>query len=170
MMPQVRFNRAARVSMAFLLAVCIAVGARSAFAQDYSTPSTNPNDFVVGPANPDQMSSPDQTDQSSTGQSGDSTGQDLSPDQLDQFKNQYQSGSLSQDQFQELCARVAAKHLSDQDVQNMGASIGFAPDEIDKLQKCAQEANQGNGPPGSFQNRSQQTQNRNGIARQFELE
>src|SRR5262249_47483901 len=69
------------------------------FGQNFPTPSTNPEDFVVGPGTSDQTSdqfsgSLDQfpTDQFSsgrftTGQPGESTMQDLniSPEQLDQF-------------------------------------------------------------------------------------
>jgi protein involved in polysaccharide export with SLBB domain len=158
-----------------------------AFAQNFPTPSTNPEDFVVGPGTSGQTSdqfsgsmdqfstdqfSTDQfsTGQFTTGQPGESTMQDLniSPEQLDQFKNQYQSGSLSEDQFQELCARIAAKHLTDQDVQALANSMGFAADQAQKLRLCAQEA------AGSLQNRRQQqiqgAQNRDLISRQFELE
>src|SRR5262249_52303264 len=152
--------RGALAALVVLLALsCMVLAVPNVFGQNFPTPSTNPGDFVVGPGTSDQTSdqfsgsldqfSTDQfsTDQFSTGQfttgrPGESTMQDLniSPEQLDQFKNQYQSGSLSEDQFQELCARIAAKHLSDQDVQALANSMGFAADQAQKLRLCAQEA------------------------------
>ncbi len=90
----------------------------------------------------------------------------ISPDQLERLKGEYQGGNLSEDQFQELCARVAAKHLSDQDVQALATSMGFAADQADKLRQCAEEAR--GGARGGRQGPS--AQNRDQIARQFELE
>jgi hypothetical protein len=172
------FTRAAKVSAALLLAVCVVGWPRIGAAQSFSTPSMNPGDFVVGPgtavSGAEDQASPGQFttgDQFTTGQPGESsTLQDLnvSPGQLQQFMNQYQSGSLSGDQFQELCARVAAKHLNDQDVRNMAVSMGFAADEVEKLRQCAQEANPAGGLIGPQQMLG--AQNRNSIARQFELE
>ncbi|MGO9454402.1 MAG: SLBB domain-containing protein [Candidatus Binataceae bacterium] len=168
-----RCTRAAKVATVLLIAACVVVLPRIAGAQSFSTPSANPDDFVVGPGDQSSDQSSDQSnpDQFTTGQPGEpSMMQDLniSPDQLQQFSNQYQSGSLSEDQLQELCARVAAKHLSDQDVRNMAASMGFASDEVEKLRQCAQQAN-----PPIIQNGRQQmlgAQNRSSIAQQFELE
>src|ERR1019366_1968935 len=56
----------------------------------------------------------------------DSTTQQLNvtPQQLQQaqqLQGQYANGRLSEDQFQELCARAAAKHQSDQETESMAS-------------------------------------------------
>jgi protein involved in polysaccharide export with SLBB domain len=123
---------------------------------------------VVGPSG--EQATPDET----SGELSDSTTQDLniSPEQMrqvEQFKSLYQSGSLSQDRLQELCARVAAKHLSDQDVQTMANSLGFAADQTEMLRKCAHEATPSM-PSMSLRSPSSGIQTRNAITQQFELE
>jgi cytochrome c553 len=76
------------------------------------------------------------------GSNFDSTAQELNvtPQQLQQaqqLKGQYANGRLSEDQIQELCARVAAKHLSDQDVESMASAMELTADESARLQQCA---------------------------------
>jgi polysaccharide export outer membrane protein len=161
-----RGSRLATVALSLLMIASVVVP-RIVGAQDFSTPSMNPEDFVVGPGIEDQSS---QYGQYGTEGPGGSMLQDLnvSPGQVERFKEQYQSGNLTQDQFQELCARVAAKHLSDQDVQALASSMGFSTDQVERLRQCAQAAN-----PPAFPTRRQRAlgvENRNTIARQFELE
>lgn len=157
---QHRLRSKASPQLGLVLALCLLGTGASALAQGFPTPSVT-SDFVPGPG------SSYTTGGSSSGE--DSTLQDfnLSPDQLEQFKNQYQSGSMSEDQMQSLCARVAAKHLSDQDVQNLGTSMGFASDQIERLRQCAQEGGTPRAPQGIS---STSAQGRNSIAIQGEQE
>src|ERR1035437_6360502 len=76
------------------------------------------------------------------GPSFDSTTQQLNvtPQQLQQaqqLKGQYANGRLSEDQFQELCARAAAKHLSDQETESLASAMGLTADELTRVQQCA---------------------------------
>ncbi len=76
------------------------------------------------------------------GSSLDSTAQQLNvtPQQLQQaqqLKGQYANGQLSEDQIQELCARAAAKHMSDQETVSMASAMGLTADEQMRLQQCA---------------------------------
>src|ERR1022692_4427835 len=76
------------------------------------------------------------------GSSFDPTTQQLNvtPQQLQQaqqLQGQYANGRLSEDQFQELCARAAAKHLSDQETESMASAMGLTADELTHLQQCA---------------------------------
>src|ERR1039458_2569817 len=76
------------------------------------------------------------------GSSFDSTTQQLNvtPQQLQQaqqLQGQYANGQLSEDQFQELGARAAAKHLSDQETESMASAMGLTADELTRLQQCA---------------------------------
>jgi len=76
------------------------------------------------------------------GSSFDSTTQQLNvtPQQLQQaqqLQGQSANGRLSEDQFQELCARAAAKHLSDQETESMASAMGLTADELTRVQQCA---------------------------------
>src|ERR1019366_1505321 len=57
--------------------------------------------------------------------------------QAQQLQGQYANGRLSEDQIQELCARAAAKHLSDQETESMASAMGLTADELTRLQQCA---------------------------------
>ena len=122
-----RFNLASSVLAALVFAIFSMVAHPAALAQlgagdDFgpvSPDQVNGDDFVVGPVNPDQVN-PDQT----------------STDAMS-------AGTTMQEQFQELCARAAAKHLSDDDIQNLAAARGLGPDQIDKLRQCAHMATHG---------------------------
>ncbi|MGH7780944.1 MAG: SLBB domain-containing protein [Candidatus Binataceae bacterium] len=67
----------------------------------------------------------------------------VTPDQLSQFQSSYASGGISPQQMQDLCSRVAAKHLSQQDVAAMANSMGLSADDTARLSQCAAEG----GPP-----------------------
>lgn len=76
----------------------------------------------------------------------------VTPQQLDQFRNRAAAGNLSADQMQELCARIAAKHLSPSDIQAMAASMGLRPEETAQLSQCSAMGRAGGGAqePGAL--------------------
>ncbi len=66
----------------------------------------------------------------------------LSPTQIDQVKSIMAQGGPSPGQMQQLCASIAAKHLSATDLESIGSSMGLSSTQISQLKSCVQ-----GGPP-----------------------
>jgi protein involved in polysaccharide export with SLBB domain len=167
-------GRKYRAALAVVIALCAVFLGGRAGAQGYLTPTSNPDDFVAGPGGGEASAIPGTSmqPQGVRGRENPPPLQnfDLFPEGEDEFKREYQSGSLTEDQFQELCARIAAKRLTERDVQTLGDSMGFAADETERLRQCAQEAAAPPNTPRGQAQRAQAEENRREIARQFELE
>ena len=64
----------------------------------------------------------------------------MSADQLAEIRSQMSQGMLGPDQIDQLCARIAAKHLSDSNVQSMVAMLGLQGDQAEQLLTCVSGA------------------------------
>ncbi len=61
----------------------------------------------------------------------------LGPSDIEQLKS---GGGLSPDKTQQLCASIAAKHISPAELKSLGASLGLNGDQMTKLQSCSESA------------------------------
>ncbi len=61
----------------------------------------------------------------------------MSPDQLAEIRSEMSQGGLSADQYEELCARIAAKRLGASSVQSILAMLGITGDQARALVGCA---------------------------------
>lgn len=68
--------------------------------------------------------------------------------QISQAKAVVSQGGPSPAQMQQLCAGVAAKHITADDVQSAGASLGLSADQINQLKSCAGGAPAASGKGG----------------------
>lgn len=62
----------------------------------------------------------------------------VSPAQLDQARQLVSGGGGSPEQMQRLCAGVAAKHMSAQDIDSMAASMGISGEQVAELKNCTE--------------------------------
>jgi len=62
----------------------------------------------------------------------------LSPAQIAQAKQLVSQGELPPDQMQKLCANIAGKHMTPQDVEATAASMGVSGEQVVELENCAQ--------------------------------
>jgi len=60
----------------------------------------------------------------------------LDPTQIGQIKDMMAQGGPTPQQMQQLCAGIAAKHVSPADLESVGASLGLSPDQISQLKNC----------------------------------
>ncbi|MGH8012172.1 MAG: SLBB domain-containing protein [Candidatus Binataceae bacterium] len=60
----------------------------------------------------------------------------ISPDQLQELKDQGQQAGLAKPELDRLCAGVAAKHLSAEEVQSIGSVLGLSQTELQQLLRC----------------------------------
>ncbi|MGH7987644.1 MAG: SLBB domain-containing protein [Candidatus Binataceae bacterium] len=60
----------------------------------------------------------------------------ISPDQLQELKDQGQQAGLAKPALDRLCAGVAAKHLSAAEVQSIGSVLGLSQTELQQLLEC----------------------------------
>ncbi|MHB8381111.1 MAG: SLBB domain-containing protein [Candidatus Binataceae bacterium] len=58
----------------------------------------------------------------------------------EQLQSQVQQGSIGPAKMQELCARVAAKHVGPEDLQAMAGTMGLSAEELNQLEQCSQSA------------------------------
>jgi protein involved in polysaccharide export with SLBB domain len=60
----------------------------------------------------------------------------ISPDQLQELKQQGQQAGIAKPELDRLCAGVAAKHLSPAEVQSIGSVLGLSEMELQQLLQC----------------------------------
>ena len=78
----------------------------------------------------------------------------LSPAQVAQAKQLVSQGGLPPDQMQKLCANIAARHMTPEQVDATAASMGISGEQVVELKNCAQgqvtqsaQGPKGGGPP-----------------------
>lgn len=64
----------------------------------------------------------------------------ISPAQLQQLRDQSATGGQGKFESQKLCASMAAKHMSPQEVESVGRMLGLSDDEMQRLRDCTRSA------------------------------
>jgi protein involved in polysaccharide export with SLBB domain len=64
----------------------------------------------------------------------------MSADQLAEIRGEMSQGMLGPDQLDQLCARIAAKHLSSSNVQSIVAMLGLQGEQAEQLMSCVRAA------------------------------
>src|SRR5208282_3646276 len=73
----------------------------------------------------------------------------LSPAQVNQARSMIANGPLSPDSMQRLCAGVAAKHLTADQIDSTAASLGLSGEQIAQLKDCVASASMSPSAPAA---------------------
>jgi protein involved in polysaccharide export with SLBB domain len=122
-----------------VMALAMLITAAAAYAQFGGTDQDGSQDESYGEASSESLGS------SSLGGTGSPLDQaaeqlGLSPEQLAELRSQMSQGMLGPDQIDQLCARLAAKHISQSNVQSMIAMLGMQGDQAEQLLSCVSAA------------------------------
>ena len=78
----------------------------------------------------------------------------LSPGQIEQARSMIGNGAASPEAIQRLCAGVAAKHLTAEQIDSTAASLGLSGEQIAELKNCVASASTAHAGGGSVRDLS----------------